>query len=333
MTEHVEAGAAARAPAILTGVRRVVIVALVVLAACCSPGRQAPEDGGGSTPQADRLDQIRSLLEAFNSHDAGRAAECLAATFTWSRGSGPLIAGRGDVAARLQDLFRALPDVSLTTTRLTALEPAAVAVEWVLEGTQLGAWTLIDRPEPVPPSRHAVRVTGADLFRFDPGGEIESDDARIDVAALVDQISGPAAPASAPAGLRSLAERYTAAWNSRNPATVAAFFAPDGSLTINGGTPSVGRGAIAGVARGFMTAFPDLKLTMDDVLAQGDRAVYQWTFEGTNTGPGGTGHRVRFSGFEVWRVGADGLVAESQGHYDTLVYRQQLAQGVGADGR
>jgi hypothetical protein len=66
------------------------------------------------------------------------------------------------------------------------------------------------------------------------------------------------------------------------------------------------------VAQGFMTAFPDMKLFMDDIFIRGDRAEYHWTFIGTNTGPGGTGHRVRFSGFEEWKFGEDGLIAESQ---------------------
>jgi uncharacterized protein (TIGR02246 family) len=44
--------------------------------------------------------------------------------------------------------------------------------------------------------------------------------------------------------LRAFAERYTAAWCSLDPALVAEHFAPDGSLTINDGAPSVGRAAI-----------------------------------------------------------------------------------------
>ena len=59
--------------------------------------------------------------------------------------------------------------------------------------------------------------------------------------------------------LREFASRYTAAWCSGDAVSVAAFFAPGGSLTINGGTPSVGRSAITEAAQGFMTAFPDLR--------------------------------------------------------------------------
>ena len=130
-----------------------------------------------------------------------------------------------------------------------------------------------------------------------------------------------------PAQLRDFARRYTAAWCSRDAANVAAFFAPEGSLSVNGGL-AAGRGAIAEVAQGFITAFPDMELLMDDIRIKGNRAVYHWTFIGTNTGPGGTGKRVRFSGYEEWKIGEDGLIAESQGHFDDDDYQRQLKHGV-----
>ena len=129
------------------------------------------------------------------------------------------------------------------------------------------------------------------------------------------------------AQLGDFAKRYTAAWCSRNAFSVAAFFAPNGSISVNR-TPSVGRGAITEMAQGFMTAFPDLQLLMDDIVLQDERAVYRWTFIGTNSGPGGTGQRVRFSGFEMWKIGEDGLIAESEGHFDSADYQRQIERGV-----
>jgi predicted ester cyclase len=128
--------------------------------------------------------------------------------------------------------------------------------------------------------------------------------------------------------LRRLAESYTAAWCSQNAARVAGFYSLDGSLRVNADPTAVGRNAIAGVAQGFMAAFPDLKVIMDDVVVDGDQTVYRWTLVGTNTGPGGTGKRVHISGFEEWRIGADGLIAESRGHFDSAEYQRQLEQGV-----
>jgi nuclear transport factor 2 (NTF2) superfamily protein len=124
--------------------------------------------------------------------------------------------------------------------------------------------------------------------------------------------------------LRMLAERYTDAWSSQDPSSVAAFYSQDGSLSVNDGHPAVGRAAVTAVAQGFMTAFPDMKVFMDALELEGERAIYRWTLVGTNTGPGGTGNRVRISGFEQWRIGADGLIAESQGHFDRTEYQRQL---------
>jgi steroid delta-isomerase-like uncharacterized protein len=127
---------------------------------------------------------------------------------------------------------------------------------------------------------------------------------------------------------REFATRYTAAWCSQDAASVASFFAENGSLKINEGNPSVGRAAIAAAAQGFMTAFPDLVVTMDDVRREGSRVVYRWTLTGTNTGPGGTGKAVRISGYEEWTIGAGGLIVESRGHFDEAEYQRQLKTGV-----
>jgi hypothetical protein len=99
---------------------------------------------------------------------------------------------------------------------------------------------------------------------------------------------------------------------------------------------------------------------MDDVTHEsklGGRsscdAVFQWTLTGTNMGPGGTGKRVRISGYELWKIdnGAggsratwtgkpervgeqggelinDGLIAESKGNFDSAEYERQLEHGV-----
>jgi uncharacterized protein (TIGR02246 family) len=129
--------------------------------------------------------------------------------------------------------------------------------------------------------------------------------------------------------LRDFAARYTAAWCSQDPESVAAFYAVEGSLTVNGGTPAVGRDAITEVARSFMTALPDMLVVMDELLVQGDaRAEYHWTLIGANTGPGGTGNRVRISGFERWKIQPDGLIASSQGWFDSVEYQHQLERGV-----
>ncbi|MBF8291691.1 MAG: putative ester cyclase [Steroidobacteraceae bacterium] len=129
--------------------------------------------------------------------------------------------------------------------------------------------------------------------------------------------------------MKSFAVRYTAAWCSRDPASVAAFFAENGSLTINDSAPSVGRAAITEAARGFMRDFPDLIVEMDGLDRKGGDYTYRWTLIGANTGPGGTGNKVRISGYEEWTIGADGLIAASLGHFDAADYNRQLGTAGG----
>lgn len=57
--------------------------------------------------------------------------------------------------------------------------------------------------------------------------------------------------------------------------------------------------------------------------------LYHWTLVGTNAAPNGTGNRVQISGYEDWRFGQDGLVAESKGHFDAAEYRRQLEGSYG----
>lgn len=124
--------------------------------------------------------------------------------------------------------------------------------------------------------------------------------------------------------LVDFATRYTAAWCSHSASTVATFYSESGSLAINGGVPAVGRKGVEAAAQNFMTAYPDLVVKFDRLEPNGDRVLYHWTFIGTNTGPGGTGNQVRISGYEDWKIGADGLIADSRGHYDARDWDRQV---------
>ena len=126
--------------------------------------------------------------------------------------------------------------------------------------------------------------------------------------------------------LREFAQRYAKAWCSQNPESVAAFFAERGSISINSGSPAVGRAAIAKEAEAFMTTFPDMMVTFDKLELRGDATAFHWTLTGTNTGSGGTGKKVRISGYELWKIDNDELIAESKGHFDAADYERQLGQ-------
>ncbi|HWZ97706.1 MAG TPA: ester cyclase [Candidatus Dormibacteraeota bacterium] len=79
----------------------------------------------------------------------------------------------------------------------------------------------------------------------------------------------------------------------------------------------MGRAALTEAARSFMNAFPDLKISMNDAISRGPRVEYHWKLEGTSTGPGGTGKKVRIAGYEEWKFGEDGLIEDSLGRPPT----------------
>src|SRR4051812_19285457 len=121
--------------------------------------------------------------------------------------------------------------------------------------------------------------------------------------------------------IEGLANAYTEAWCSRDPAAVAAHYVPGGTIAINGGEAA----GIAEVAEAFIAAFPDIIVFMEDLIVRDDGVVeYRWTFTGTSAE---TGKSVRVPGVEEWSIAPDGLIAESRGHYDQAEYDRQVQHG------
>lgn len=128
-----------------------------------------------------------------------------------------------------------------------------------------------------------------------------------------------------PADVRAMAERYAAAWSSRSPDAVASFFEEDGRISINDGEPIVGRAAIAEMAKGFYSEFPDLVVRLDDIRAAGHNAIFVWTLEGKHSE---TGNTVKVGGWEEWTLSDNVSVSASRGRFDAAEYDRQVAEGI-----
>ena len=78
---------------------------------------------------------------------------------------------------------------------------------------------------------------------------------------------------------------------------------------------------------GFMNAFPDSRVTIDDMIAEGDQVVTKKTFTGTHTGEFAgippTGNPVSLQFVDIMRV-RDGRLAEYWVSSDGLALMQQL---------
>lgn len=121
--------------------------------------------------------------------------------------------------------------------------------------------------------------------------------------------------------LSDLADRYTAAWNSRVPAQVAALHAPTSQIIINRGEPSAGHEALTAMAAGFHADVPDLHLTNDGIRGSGNHVVFLWTFTGHHAE---TGNPLTVSGWEEWELDDDLKITSSLGWFDAEEYQRQV---------
>lgn len=108
--------------------------------------------------------------------------------------------------------------------------------------------------------------------------------------------------------------------------------ADDAVLVTPTGT-FVGRAAIRDYWRSQRAAFPNLVLTIDVLVVQGDRVAAEWSWVGTNTGPlvlrdgtrvPATGRRVELKGMELAYV-RDGKIAQYRMYWDGTAIAAQLA--------
>ncbi len=81
---------------------------------------------------------------------------------------------------------------------------------------------------------------------------------------------------------------------------------------------------------GFISAFPDLRITVYDMVAEGDRVAVRWNFSGTHNGelPGNpplppTGKQINVNAMAIHRV-AGGKLAETWISFDAMAMMQQL---------
>jgi steroid delta-isomerase-like uncharacterized protein len=77
----------------------------------------------------------------------------------------------------------------------------------------------------------------------------------------------------------------------------------------------------------FHTAFPDLRFTVEDLVAEGDKIVVRWTLHGTHLGEyqgrPPTGKTMTITGVSIFRI-AEGKIQEIHVSMDRLGQAQQL---------
>jgi predicted ester cyclase len=114
-------------------------------------------------------------------------------------------------------------------------------------------------------------------------------------------------------------------WNEQKLDVIADVFAP--TVLVNG--QSVARDVFKSVVANRRAAFPDLRVTVDEQVAEGDKVSTRRTWEGTHQGVyrgvAPTGKRVKWTQISIVRF-ADSLIAEDWAVADELSVLQQLGQ-------
>lgn len=125
-----------------------------------------------------------------------------------------------------------------------------------------------------------------------------------------------------------MAEEHAAAWTRGDLETVGDLFADDGSISVNGADPQVGRAAIIQGAAALMETFPGVVVCSVETRSAGTRAVFLWTLEGRHSE---TGNDVFLPGWHEWQLDANMKVAVCHGFYDAEDMARQVAGTKAAD--
>jgi len=101
----------------------------------------------------------------------------------------------------------------------------------------------------------------------------------------------------------------------------------DASFVRHGNPQVKGPEGLKGLITMHRNAFPDISMTIDDQIAEGDKVVSRWTAVGTHTGEmmgiPPTGKKATVTGISIDRI-ADGKIVEEWENFDELGMMQQL---------
>ncbi len=127
---------------------------------------------------------------------------------------------------------------------------------------------------------------------------------------------------------KAIARRGYEAINQNNLDALDEVVAPD--ITDHDPAPGQAPG-LEGVKQWFSsmhTAFPDFRMNVEDMIAEGDKVVARVRLSGTHQGEllgiDATGNRVTITGIDILRINADGKIMERWGNFDDLGMMQQL---------
>jgi steroid delta-isomerase-like uncharacterized protein len=126
-------------------------------------------------------------------------------------------------------------------------------------------------------------------------------------------------------------EEFNRLWNNGDMSHVKELFAPEAVRREPTERVFEGPEALAEHILGVRTHYPDLIVTFEETIFDGEKMVVKWRFRGTEKGvyPGGdftpSGNKVEFEGVDILRF-EEGKIVEDSVYYDDLNVLQQLGR-------
>lgn len=127
---------------------------------------------------------------------------------------------------------------------------------------------------------------------------------------------------------KAVVRRYQEIYNSNNLAPLGEVLSPDFKPhNLMGGIPA-GLEGYQMLHQSSVASYPDFKVNIEDLLADGDKVIMRFVITGTHTGtpfmgipPAGV--KIHVTGISIFRL-ADGKIVEHWGEEDSLGWMTQL---------
>lgn len=113
-------------------------------------------------------------------------------------------------------------------------------------------------------------------------------------------------------------------WNQRKDATVTELFGAD-SVGHMEGVDALGPSHFLTMRKSLLEALPDLRVTVEDVIAEGEQAVVRWSARGTHKGGSSS-----FRGM-TWMKFANGRIVEGWDSWNQGRLLDELRGEAGSD--
>lgn len=296
----------------------------------------SPDAGCDPVPEEENeATAMRWFDEVLNRGDLGVIDDIIAAD---ADHEGPTIFPASRNAEETKQILASIriayPDIQYTVDDIISSEDLVV-IRWTATGIHEAEF------HGMPASGEQETWTGINIFQV-ACGQIVQSWAAVDGLSQFDQGSPSdisATPAATPAVLAgecldgapeentAVALNYLDVWNSHDVRLFDDITHPNIVHHWGHGEDTIGTDALKTKMGTFITAFPDMAISFDEVIVEDDYVVIRWTVTGTQTGqflelePSGV--EVTWTGININRISC-GQVVESWSEADGLGIREQL---------